>query len=197
MVVFDTNVLIALCSPKTSKDDLARLNALIAGLSKKRTYVGIPTPVLAEFLVRTDSATEAVLRGLERKSSVRVLAFDKRAAYECALMDRNSRGSGGKRGKGNDDPYQKVKIDRQTVAIAMTNQAEMVVSGDGGLINVANAAGLKAVRISDLPIPASAMQREMFEEDGTTETAERTELRPSIPDVPTLGPQVDDPPTTK
>ena len=159
MVVFGANVLIALVSPQTSSDDLARINKLIADLSKRKSYVGVPTPALAEFLVRTDGATQAILETLERKSGVRMLPFDKRAAYECALLDQKARVTGRKRGSAGDAPYQKVKVDRQIVAIAIANGAEMIVSGDDKLIAVARDMDLKAVTISELPIPPAAMQR--------------------------------------
>jgi hypothetical protein len=93
---------------------------------------------------------------------LRVLPFDKRAAYQCALLDASARQSGAKRGKDNLDPYQKVKVNRQIVAIALTNGAELIVSGDTGLINVAKAAGLAAARIGDLPLPAAARQHPLF-----------------------------------
>lgn len=157
MVIFDANVLIALVSKKTPSDDLARLNALISDLSKRRLFVGIPTPVLAEFLVKTDAATQAVLDALERKSSLRVIPFDKMAAYECSMLDKKALSNGNKRGSAKSAPYQKIKVDRQILAIA--NGADMLVSADQNLIALAKDVGLKAVRIEELALPAAALQQ--------------------------------------
>lgn len=159
MVLFDANVLITLVSQKASSDDLARLDALIADLSKRRSYVGIPTPALAEFLVRTDAATQAVLDAVERKSSLRVLPFDKKAAFECSLLDKKAIANGSKRGSAKSAPYQKIKVDRQIIAIAIANGAELIVSGDDNLIALARDVGLKALKIEELPLPPAALQR--------------------------------------
>jgi len=58
------------------------------GAKLARVDIGIPAPVFAEFLVRTDDPTTAMLAAMERKRALRVLPFDKRAAHECALLDR-------------------------------------------------------------------------------------------------------------
>lgn len=191
MVVFDANVLVSLVSKSTSADDLARLHALIEELSKSRSYVSIPTPVLAEFLVRTDAATQAVLSSIERKSGVRVQSFDRKAAVECAMLDAKARLLGGKRGSAKNAPYQKVKVDRQIVAIAITNRADMIVSGDDTLIAVARDAGLLARKIEELPLPASALQRPLnFEADSAVEdvTSKGLSVLPSGSDAPGANP---------
>lgn len=158
MVIFDANVLIALVSSRTSSDNLARLEGLLADISKRHTFVGIPTPALAEFLVRTDGATQGLFAALERKAAIRVLPFDRKAAYECSVLDRTAQSSGDKRGPAKGAPYQKVKIDRQIVAIALANGADAIISGDATLRAIASGAGLKAGTIEDLDLPASARQ---------------------------------------
>jgi len=181
VVVFDANVLISLVSGKTHRDDLARIEGVIAEVSKKKSYVGIPTPALAEFLVRTDSATHALLAALERKSSIRVLPFDKRAASECAILDRKARDAGNKRGTSRGVPYQKVKIDRQIVAIAITNGAEMVVSDDSDLVTFAKAAGLRALSVAELPIPQASLQQPLeFEERSDVTSRVGSPAPPSV-----------------
>lgn len=51
-VVFDASVLIDLFNKRLTGDRRVRLDHLIKTLSKQRTKVLIPTPALAEFLVR-------------------------------------------------------------------------------------------------------------------------------------------------
>lgn len=164
MIVIDTNVLIQLITNKASADDSARLRALVERVSKEKSFIGIPTPTLAEFLVKTDDASDAMLRSMERTSSLRILPFDRKAAYQCALLDREARKRGSKRGGDTQQPYQKVKVDWQIVAIALSNGAELVVSGDAGVLSIARAAGLTALRIADLPLPAEARQQPLFSE---------------------------------
>lgn len=60
-----------------------------------------------------------------------------------------------------DQPYQRVKVDRQIVAIAITNNATKLISADEGLIAIALEAGLNAQRVSDLPLPDSARQSDL------------------------------------
>lgn len=158
MVIIDANVLIALVSKKTHPDDLARLEGLLVDVSKTKSHIGIPTPALAEFLVRTDAATQGVFSALERKSAVRVLPFDKKAAYECAQLDRAAREKGNKRGSATGSAYQKVKVDRQIVAIAKAVGATAIISDDAGLRSVGKDAGLLVRPVCDLPIPESARQ---------------------------------------
>ena len=113
-------------------------------------------PVLAEFLVRTDAATAEWLSALERKSAVEIAPFDRMAAFECALLDRAAIGSGDKK-DGLDQPWQKIKIDRQIVAIGKARGATPVISDDRGIRNNALRVGMRALTIAELPqSPASA-----------------------------------------
>jgi predicted nucleic acid-binding protein len=191
VIVIDTNVLIQLVSGAGSTDDDVRLRALIDTLSTARTYIGVPTPALAEFLVRTDAATEGVLRTMEKSAALRVLPFDKKAAYECAQIDRAMIAVGTKRGRDNLQPWQKVKIDRQIVAIAKSNGATQIISADSGVISTAVAAGMTALRISDLPLPPSARQQPLFEDYGVAshsalpDTATATESEAASRDTAT------------
>lgn len=160
MIVFDANVLIALVSQKTSADDRARLQGLVEEVVSRKSYVGVPTPALAEFLIRSDDATAAVLAALERKSAIRVLPFDRRAAMECALLERSERAKHGKkRGASDGAPYQKIKVDRQIVAIAMANNAERLLTLDGDIKKISYSTGVLVSAIADLPLPDWAKQR--------------------------------------
>lgn len=156
MVVFDTNVLIALVSEDTLADDKARLDGLIKDLAGAKTYVGIPTPALAEFLVDAKQATSDIYAVLRRRNSIRILAFDERAAVEAALIARAAQGSKPKRGA---RTKQEVKIDRQIVAVAKVNGATAIYSDDEGLRREAQSLGIQAHAVADIPLPAEALQR--------------------------------------
>jgi hypothetical protein len=80
--------------------------------------------------------------------------FDERAAIELAAMELSARGKGAKKA-GFESPYQKVKFDRQIVAVARVNGAHTIYSDDQDLGRFAKNAGMKVVCTWDLPIPAS------------------------------------------
>lgn len=125
----------------------------------QRSYVGVPAPALAEFLVKTDAATAAVLMAFERKAALRVLPFDRKAAVQCALLDRAALATGKKRGSANASaPWQKIKVDRQVVAIALANNASLIVAQDGDIPSIAADAGVPAATIQSLELPEWAKQ---------------------------------------
>jgi hypothetical protein len=78
---------------------------MLLDVASLKGRVILPTPVIAEFLVRTDEATTYWLVALETKSSTLVAASDRRDALESALIERGALARGDKRG-GRKDPYQ-------------------------------------------------------------------------------------------
>lgn len=159
MIILDANALVKLtvADPKTD-DDALRLQGMLDRAAAGGIVVGIPAPAFAEFLVRADDATIDILSAFERKSLLRVLPFDKRAAHECALLDRFALAAGDKKG-GVRSAWQKVKIDRQIIAIARVHGAQEIITNDGDLTTLANRVGLKVSSISELPIPDDGRQR--------------------------------------
>lgn len=160
MIVIDANVLIAWSAKKTPDLVRARLQHMLETAAKEKERILIPTPALAEFLVRTDDATTEWLAELEKKSAVDVCSFDRKAAFECAFIERGAHKAGDKK-HGADTAYQKVKFDRQIVAIAKSRNAGLVVSDDDSLRRVALSVGLKVLKIEELPVSASALQTEI------------------------------------
>jgi predicted nucleic acid-binding protein len=160
IVVLDTKCLVCWSRKDDENMDAARLDGLLAEVTAARGRIVLPTPVVAEFLVRTDEATAEWLHLLNRKPSIQVAAFDLRSAVECALLDAAAIAKGDKRG-GRKDPYQQIKVDRQIVAIAKTNNASVVVTDDRGLTTTCRAAGIEVRPISELALPAEAAQRKL------------------------------------
>lgn len=133
MVVFDASVLLLLLDPDASlpKDPAtgqpvehakARIEHLIATLERQRAKVIIPTPVLSEVLVRAGEAAPAYLEELSRSARFRIAPFDIRAAVELAALTREALDAGDKR-EGSAAPWQKIKLERQIVAIARTEES--------------------------------------------------------------------------
>ena len=95
---------------------------------------------------------------MERKPRFKLLPFDRRAAVECALLEQHARAQGiGKQG-GSSAPWQKVKIDRQILAISLVNQADLLICMDNNLVNMAAYCNLKTASVEDLEMPPELLQ---------------------------------------
>lgn len=157
IVAVDCNVLVAWSTLKADSPNKARLDALFEQIGTARGVVLVPTPALAEFLTKTNDATTDWLAGMERKAAFRIVPFDRRAAFECALLDKAAIGTGDKKA-GRTDSWQKIKIDRQLVAVARANNATHLVSDDEKLRGTARGAGLEALAVAELLLPDHAKQ---------------------------------------
>lgn len=171
-VAVDANFLVALVDPHLSGDRKARIDHFIGRMEKAKSLVIIPMPALAEFLVKADTAGIDAMNRLERKAYILAAPFDRAAAFECAQIDRAALGAGAVTGNGAnggepskgakkdgvDAPWQKIKIDRQVVAIAKARGASWVISADDGVRNNALRVGMLAFTIDDLELPPSALQ---------------------------------------
>lgn len=158
-IVVDSNFIISYITKKdTSPSDRARIEHFINEVDKQKVRIIFPMISISEFLVKADGASIAFLEELERKSAIFVADFDRGAAQELAKMEREAlAGPGGKRA-GSEEPYQKIKVDRQIVAIGLAHGAKMIVSRDEGVRTQAIRLGLDAKRIQDLELPESAKQ---------------------------------------
>ena len=156
IVALDANCLVKWAIQSRS-DDTARLDELLKAVAAGNGKIIIPMPCFAEYLVGTNEATAQWVNALERRKSVALAPFDRRAAFECALLDRRALSAGDKKG-GRQEPWQKIKIDRQIIAIARVHQADELISDDGGLRSTALSTGLSVRAIADLDLPDSAKQ---------------------------------------
>lgn len=123
----------------------------------------IPAPALAEVLVGLEDAGPALIERLNRSSRFKIADFDTMAAVELAAMTREAIGAGDKY-NGSTSPWQKVKIDRQIIAIARTRGATTIYSDDKGLGKFAANLGLQVVPSWSMPLPPVDPQQGLFEE---------------------------------
>ena len=169
MVIIDSNILLLLLDPDvdvptdpTTGLPLARakdrVEHLVATLSQQRETIGIPTPVVAEILVHAGSARPEYLGIISTSSRFRVLSFDLRAAVETASLTAIANAGGDKKA-GSTAPWQKVKVDRQIVAIASMERASTIYADDLGIVRLAKVAGLATVSSWELPLPPEDPQR--------------------------------------
>jgi predicted nucleic acid-binding protein len=152
MIIFDANVLIAL-GEKDSADDLSnRIGGLIHDLIAENTVIGIPAPAWAEYLcgAGVSGGNANVVEMLAKRSAVRILPFDEMAATGLAAIEQSTRAFGPKRGASNAG-WQKVKIDRQILAITRVHAATVIYSDDEALGAEANRMALAVRRTRDIP----------------------------------------------
>lgn len=140
--------------PKTGQPVLhvrERVEHLIAGIGASDTLV-IPTPVLAEAMVRAEEGGPGLMEALRGLARVKIVPFDLRAAVETAQMTREALLAGDKR-SGSDAPWQKVKFDRQIIAIARVQAATRLYADDRDLVTFARRLGMDVFSTWDLPAP--------------------------------------------
>jgi predicted nucleic acid-binding protein len=135
-----------------------RVNYLVAALTQDRAKIVIPTPSLAEILVKAGSAAPEWLRFISESRYIRVVPFDVRAAVEYAAIQQDRIGSGAKR----TEPRAKAKFDDQIISIARVEGADVIYSYDEGLAKAA-APQTTVISIVDLPLPPTDPQLNMLE----------------------------------
>jgi hypothetical protein len=183
MVVIDSTNLLLMLRPDTRvpngpdgkpvdrpKD---RIDFLVHRLSKAKSKIIIPTPALSEALVRAGAAaSQQIVDELQKYSVFSIEPFDTRAALEVAAMSREALSSGNKKANSS-APWQKVKYDRQIVAIAKVHGATEIYSDDDGVAALGERAKIKVIRLADLPLPPEKAQLD-FQLEPATEPAETT-----------------------
>ena len=179
VVALDTNCLAMLSSPREGdKLNRARLEHLLDEVGKAGGRIIIPAPVFAEFLVGINEAASEWINEFDKRRHVLVAPFDRRAAFECSLLDKAALNTGDKKG-GRPEPWQRIKVDRQIVAVAKVCQVTTIVTNDGGVRATAMTAGLIVRRLEELPLPDSARQHGLFQPTETrTKAAARRMILP-------------------
>lgn len=187
MVVFDTSTLVLAFDANANPPiDPAtgsrltkcqeRLDHLIETLSRTRTRVLIPTPVLAEYLVRAGQDRNRRLDELTSSRAFKVSPFDIRAAVECAGIEDAD--GARPRPLSDGDTKAKVKFDRQIIATAIANSATVIYTGDKNLADRARRSNIQVVMTWELPLPPVPPQIELPLEGGELRTAERSTAPP-------------------
>lgn len=121
----------------------------------------IPSPALAEVLVGLEDAAPAVIDRLARSARFKIADFDTMAAVELATMTREAIRAGDKKG-GSSSPWQKVKIDRQIIAIARTRGVTTIYSDDEGLAKFASMLSIQVIHTWSMPLPPVDPQQGLF-----------------------------------
>jgi hypothetical protein len=135
-----------------------RVSGLIAELEKAGSTIIVPTPALAEIMVRSGVQAGQAYTSIMHKSKVfEIVPFDQKSAVEVALMAGHAlRGEDGKSPA--DGTYAKLKYDRQIVAIAHTERAATFYTDDGRQGTLAKRLGMTVRGLADCIVPAGAAQ---------------------------------------
>jgi predicted nucleic acid-binding protein len=165
IVAFDANILIYLFddgarapldpSTKTVVEKCReRVEFLIATLQRQRATIVIPTPALAEVLVRAQEGAPERLRILSSSRYFHIASFDLRAAVEFAATQSSRVGGDGRTVAGT---RAKAKFDDQIAAIAAVEGATTIYSDDPDIKRLAGAR-FEVVGIAELPLPIDQEQ---------------------------------------
>ncbi len=172
-VLLDTNALIYLLDKRASQHIQDRLKGLLEDVDRSKGQVIIPAPVVAEYLVNFESGGRALLTALLQSRFVTVAPFDHLAAEECAAMQRTASATGNKRHPlPKDAVWQKVKVDRQIVAIAKV-RATRIVADDSDIHALAVAENFPVQTVASLPLPAWAQQMHLVGVQPPTQPPQR------------------------
>jgi hypothetical protein len=165
IVAFDASILTYIidenAKPPTDPATLAavtfckeRVRYLLDTLQQAGAKIIIPTPALAEVLVKAGAAASTIVSELTTSKHFRVVDFDVRAAVEFA-----ARQSIRPRGV---VPRTKAKFDDQILAIATVENAVIIYSDDGDIASAAPP-NMTVIGIAALEVPPAKAQHEMFD----------------------------------
>ncbi|WP_447789444.1 type II toxin-antitoxin system VapC family toxin [Pseudomonas farris] len=157
MVIWDTNILALYFSNRLSPDDHLRVKGMVSELARKREPIGVPAQVWAEFLEAATADDAAQSIALFKTNAFKLLTYDMRAAIETAEVAR--RGHAARKGSQNKDRgRQAVKVDWQIIAVAIVNNARLILTNDQPMLSECRRHKVQCMAISDLPIPDDLRQ---------------------------------------
>lgn len=124
----------------------------------------IPTPALAEILTAsTSDQKEKVEEYIARNDQFIIAPYDQRIARMHARIEREEiarRGNSRKMVEGS-KPWQRVKLDRQILAVAAFHECSGIVTTDKQMKKDANRYNLEVLEIEDLDIPDYIVQQRL------------------------------------
>lgn len=131
-----------------------RVNHLLSELQEMKARIVIPTPSLAEVLVKAADAAGEWLAQLNRSRHFHVVPFDARAAVEYAAMESERLRVAGRRTAAT---RAKAKFDAQIVAIAAIERATVIYSDDADIATL-SAGRFDVKGVLSLPLPPQPPQ---------------------------------------
>jgi predicted nucleic acid-binding protein len=166
MIIFDASYLVVFLNknPEPAKDRLGqpvvkfkeRVEYLASSINSSGEQIGIPTPAMAEVLVRAGKGRSQFVAILSDRMRFQIVPFDARGAIEAAeliaMIKTNSETWG---------THAKVKFDIQIVATAKAEDATTIYSDDRDIESFAKRLKIPVMRICDLPLPPPPIPTEI------------------------------------
>jgi len=171
MIAFDANVLSLLLYSKSSvpldfRDQKPilyakeRIDSLVTDLEEREETIVVPTPALSEVLVLVAPDVQQYIDILSKSKCFQIKPFGMKAAIEVAIRVKEAKQKGDKR-EGLVGEWDKIKYDRQIVAIAKSEGASEIYSTDEDVHRHAKLWGIVPLNVSDIPIPQAQQSLEM------------------------------------
>jgi predicted nucleic acid-binding protein len=136
-----------------------RAEAVVQQIQKARRKIILPAPACAELLTAIGPDAQQYINVVSRSRVFEIGNFDARSAAELALLNRDTFSAHDQKNKA--EPYQKVKVDRQIIAICKVYGVTEVYTDDDGLAKRARMCGITPIALADIPVPDSARQGEL------------------------------------
>lgn len=127
MVMVDNNFLIRLV------DDNQTYRIFLQSLERSEISLGLPTPVVAEFLVKDDNYERATFLS-KVNSFTQTFDFDMKSALVSAEIFRNLLDIGYI--KENNRERQVIKVDIQIISITLANRVSRLYTADKGIVEI-------------------------------------------------------------
>lgn len=158
-VLFDTSVFAVYLQPSVTAasvpDAYDRILYLVDEITARQDTIIVPEPVIAEALtVAAPDAMNPILERLDRTAFFRFAPFGRRAAIETAIMSREMRAWPKKNVKAL-GTRQKVKVDRQIIAIAAAEGVDTIYSDDPHFLKLTKKLKrpIEVRRFADMKVP--------------------------------------------
>jgi len=161
---FDTSVLVLLLdsdaqvpgNPETGKpveQVKERIDYMMEGIEKEKHKIIVPTPVLGEILEKATAQTaQAYCERIQKDKSFEIVPFDILAAIEVAELHRTAWKT---ESVGPDVSRQKVKVDKQILAICKVHEVKICYTDDQNMQRLGEQIGIQTQGIAELPLPRS------------------------------------------
>ena len=165
MIVVDANFLVLFLDPDGAMPHIARgkdrIQHYIAELSRDRTEIIVPAPVIAEIVAGRIDRIEDIVTILTRGRTFIVQPFDTIVAIQTGELIRQVQDSIPAE---NRSPGWKVamKYDAMIAATARVRRAKAVCTDDAGIARYLRGSNIDVVQIADLPLPPEDPQGKLF-----------------------------------
>ena len=162
IVAFDNTMLSLILNPNGSPpidtasgkplhEIKSRTDSVIQKIKTGRGKIILPAPALAEIMTVIGSRSQEYIDKIEQGRIFEIGNFDARCAVELAELNRSVFSATDRKSK--NVPYQKIKVDRQIIAICKVNGVTEIYSDDKSLATWARMCKIKTIRSEDIPLP--------------------------------------------